>query len=75
MCLLHPMREAMIVDARTKQDMDLEREGKRAFSLGMNHLIFLTEIQNTRKCQRPSANSNETMGMNTLGCRKKEMES
>lgn len=65
----------MIKYARTKQDMDLERKGKHAFSFGMNHFIFLTEIQNTRKCQRPPANSNETTGMNTLGCRRKDMES
>lgn len=48
----------MIAYARIRQDMDLESKGDHVFSLGMDNLIFLTEIQDTRKCQRASANSN-----------------
>lgn len=53
-----PGGKIRIAYARIRQAMDLESKGEHVFSLGMNNLIFLPEIQDTRKCQIASANSN-----------------
>lgn len=48
----------MVTYARIREDTDLGSKGEIVLSLGMNNVIFFTEIQDTRKCQVVSANSN-----------------